>query len=203
MQFMHDQYTLALLQSGNKYIFLLGDYNVVISPGAKHNLASEEFKNILSSEHFPPLINKPTRERKHSHTIIDNIYCNIPSSIKMCESGILRPFISDHNAVFCVLNDTTVFNDKHAYIKRNFCKRNISKFGTLLKNELWNNIYYSGTQEAFTEFQLLINNHFNKSFNKQTFTLSYKNRYPRMTNSLRTKIAGKKQTGLKIHRKSR
>ena len=34
----------------------------------------------------------------------------------MCESGILRPFISVHNAVFCVLNDTTVFNDKHAYI---------------------------------------------------------------------------------------
>ena len=109
----------------------------------------------------------------------------------MCESGILRPFISDHNAVFCVLNDTTVFNDKHAYIKRNFCKRNISKFCKFLKNELWNNIYYSGTQEAFTEFQLLINNHFNKSFNKQTFTLTYKNRYPWMTNSLRTEIAEK------------
>ena len=77
--------TLALLQSENKYIFLLGDYNVDISPGAKHNLASEEFKNILSSEHFSPLTNNPTRESKHSHTIIDNI----PSSIEMCESVIL------------------------------------------------------------------------------------------------------------------
>ena len=126
----------------------------------------------------------------------------------MRESGILRPFISDHNAVFCVLNDTTVFNDKHAYvfflyIKRNFCKRNISKFCKFLKNELWNNIYYSGTQEAFIEFQRLINNHFNKSFNKQTFILTYKNRYPWMTNSLRTKIAEKKQIGLKIHQKSK
>ena len=121
----------------------------------------------------------------------------------MCESGILRPFISDHNAVFCVLNDTTVFNDKHVYIKRNFCKRNISKLCTFLKNKLWNNIYYSGTQESFTEFQRLINNDFNKSFNKQTFTVTYKNRYPWMTNSLRTKIAGKKQIGLKIHQKSK
>ena len=189
--------TLALLQSEKKYIFLLGDYNVDIAPGATHNLASEEFKNILSSEHFSPLINKPTRESKHTHTIIDNIYCNIPSSIEMCESGILRPFISDHNAVFCVLNDTTVFNDKHAYIKRNFCKRNISKFCKFLKNELWNNIYYSGTQEAFTEFQRLINNHFNKSFNKQTFIFTYKNRYPWMTNSLRTKIAEKNKLALK------
>ena len=189
--------TLALLQIEKKYIVLLGDYIVDISPGATHNLASEELKNILSSKIFFPLIKKPTRESKHSHTIIDNIYCNIPSSIKMCESGILRPFISDHNAVFCGLNDTTVFNDKHAYIKRDLCKRNISKFCKFLKNELWNNIYYSGTQEAFTEFQLLINNHFYMSFNKQTFTLTYKNRYPWMTNSLRTKIAEQNKLGLK------
>ena len=98
--------------------------------------------------------------------------------IEMYDSGILRPFISDHNAVFCVLNDTTVCNDKHSYIKRNFCKRDISKFCKFLKNELWNDIYYSGTQEAFTEFQRLINSHFDKSFMKQTFTLTYKNRYP-------------------------
>ena len=38
--------TLTLLQSEKKYIFLLGDYNVDIAPGATHNLASEEFKNI-------------------------------------------------------------------------------------------------------------------------------------------------------------
>ena len=70
-------------------------------------------------------------------------------------------------------------------------KETFSKFCKFLKNELWNNIYYSGTQEAFTEFQRLINNHFNKSFNKQTFTLTYKNHYPWMTNSLRTKIEEK------------
>ena len=114
-----------------------------------------------------------------------------------------RPFISDHNAVFCVLNDTTVYNDKHSYIKRNFCKRDISKFCKFLKIELWNDIYYSGTQEAFTEFQRLINSHFDKSFKKQTFTLTYKNRYPWMINSLRTKITGKNKLGLKSMKKNR
>ena len=34
---------LALLQIEKKYIYLLGVYNVDISPGATHNLASEEF----------------------------------------------------------------------------------------------------------------------------------------------------------------
>ena len=35
-----------------------------------------------------------------------------------------------------------------------------------------------------TEFQQIINSHFDKSFKKQTFTLTYKNRYPWMTNSI-------------------
>ena len=35
--------------------------------------------------------------------------------------------------------------------------------------------YYSGTQEAFTAFQRLIDYYFNKNFNKQTFTLTYTN----------------------------
>ena len=89
------------------------------------------------------------------------------------------------------LNDTTVFNDKQSYIKHNFCKRTSQKFVNVLKNELWNNIYYSDIQEAFTEFQLLIYYHFKKSFNKQTFPLTYKNCYPWMTNLLCTKIAEK------------
>ena len=107
----------------------------------------------------------------------------------MCEVGIFRPYISDHNAIFCVLYDTTVFNDQHSCIKRNFCSFFFSQnFGKYLTNEAWANIYYSGTQEVFTEFQEIINTYFDKSFNKEVFTLIYKNCYPWMTNSLRNKL---------------
>ena len=109
----------------------------------------------------------------------------------MCEVGILRPYISDHNAIFCVLYDTTVFNDQHSCIKHNFCRIFFSKLRKYLTNEAWANIYYSGTQEAFTEFQEIINTYFDKSFKKEVFTLTYKNRYPWMTNSLRDKITEK------------
>ena len=61
---------------------------------------TEELKNIISSEHFFPLINQPTRESKPCHTIIDNIYCNIPRPLEMSDVGIVRPYISDHNAIF-------------------------------------------------------------------------------------------------------
>ena len=56
--------TLALLQIEHKYICLLGDYNVDISPTTEIHLATEELKNILASEHFFPFINKPTHESK-------------------------------------------------------------------------------------------------------------------------------------------
>ena len=88
-------------------------------------------------------------------------------------------------------HDTTVVNYQHSCIKRNFVGGNISKFRKYLKNESWHNIYYSGTHKAFIEFQGLINSYFDKSFQIQTFTITYKIRYPWMTNSLRHKIAEK------------
>ena len=55
-----------------------------------------ELKNTLSSHHFSPLINQPTRETKSSNTIIDNIPC----PFDMCDIGILCPYISDHKCIF-------------------------------------------------------------------------------------------------------
>ena len=119
----------------------------------RRSLATDELKNIFAYEHFYPLINKTTREIIFFITIIDNIYCNIPSPLEMSDVGILRPYISDHNAIICVLYDTTVSNDQHSCIKRNFCKKNFSIVRKYLKNESWDTIYYSSTQETFTEFQ--------------------------------------------------
>ena len=118
---------LEKLKGENKYTFLLGDYNVDISPCIEFDMAFEEFKNILSSHHFFPLINQPTRETKSSNTIIYNIYCNIPCPFDTCEVGILRPYISDHNAIFCILNNITVNNRTYTCSKRNFSNKNISK----------------------------------------------------------------------------
>ena len=91
-------------------------------------MGTEEFKNTLSSHHFFPLINQPTRETKFSNTIIDNIYCNLPCPFDMCDTGILRPYISDHNAIFCMLKNITLNKRSHTYYKRNFSNKNISNF---------------------------------------------------------------------------
>ena len=76
------------------------------------------------------------------------------------------------NAIFCVLHDTTVVNDQHSCIKRNF----------------WEKIFqnFVNTQRMNNGITFIIHTHnFDKSFQKQTFTITCKNRYPWMTNSLR------------------
>ena len=94
--------TLHLLNK-NHYVFLLGDFNVDLTQGVETNLAMEEFKNTFSTHYLYPLINKPTREVKSSKTIIDNIFSNVPYALDMCDVGIIRTYISDHHAIFCVI----------------------------------------------------------------------------------------------------
>ena len=57
-----------------------------------------------------------------------------------------------------------------------------------MQKESWGNNYYRTTQEAYTYFQTLIDYYFKESFKKQAATITYRNRYPWMTNSLRNKI---------------
>ena len=52
------------MQAG-KYVYITGDFNYNTLGS---NTSTEEFKNILSSNYFYPLINKPTRITKSSAT---------------------------------------------------------------------------------------------------------------------------------------
>ena len=45
----------------------------------------------------------------------------------MCDTGILRPYISDHHAMFCMLKNITLNKISHTYYKRNFSNKNITK----------------------------------------------------------------------------
>ena len=70
------------------------------------NTSTEEFKIILSSNHFYPLISRPTRITKSSATVIDNIYCNMPNISNTMEVRLLHANISDHKGILCIDNNT-------------------------------------------------------------------------------------------------
>ena len=131
----------------NNYVFLLGDFNVDISHDVETSVAMEEFKNIVCSHHLYPLINNPTREVKSSRTIIDNIYCNLKNcvptnALNISNVGIIRTYISDHHAIFCLFNETKLQHYKqNLFMKRSLCERNIAQFSHNLKKETWDIVY--------------------------------------------------------------
>ena len=90
----------------------MGDYNVNTLIELKSSTTHmQDFSNICSTFYYHKLINLPTRERKQSSTLLDNIikYTNIPDCYDMGTSGILRFLTqSDHYPILTIRNRKTV-----------------------------------------------------------------------------------------------
>ena len=183
---------LAILTTENKHLYIAGDFNVNTDPMIGGNGNTQNFKNTLSSNFLFPLINKPTRVTQHSSTIIDNIYCNTDNLADTCKSDIFRLSISDHYAIFCVNHNIHISNDKCTMTKREFTQRNISRFYKCVEKQSWISINSLDVQSAFSWFQRVIDLHIGDNFPKRTFTMTYKNRLPWLTEKLRNQIKDKK-----------
>ena len=61
------------LKPHNQSCYLMGDYNIDLLKHCTHNPTSE-FLDLMFSNSFIPLINKPTRVTPQTATIIDNIF---------------------------------------------------------------------------------------------------------------------------------
>ena len=184
--------TFDKMQRESKYVYISGDFNVNIMPHLKGGLSIQEFKNIFSSNFCFPSINKPTRVTNHSASIIDNIYCNVPIQGSDYHAGVLTVSISDHYGIFCINNNSKIHNNNTQIVKRSFCDRNIANFRQCLMSESWDFVYLSSDlQSAFSRFQGVIDLHLDTNFKKRTFMMNYKNRYPWITEALRTKIKNK------------
>ena len=91
---------LVIIKRERKAAYITGDFN--INPlNADSHIPSSEFLELMYSNLFLPIINRPTRVTHSTATIIDHIYCN---NIKDCDiyQGILYTDISDHFPVFCI-----------------------------------------------------------------------------------------------------
>ena len=87
---------LDIIKKENKICYFLGDYNLDLFNAEKH-IKTGEFVDLMFSHHFIPLINKPTRVREKSATLIDNIFTN---NVMSSTQGILFTDISDHFPIF-------------------------------------------------------------------------------------------------------
>ena len=88
---------LEHIDEENKPCYLLVDFNInLLIEEIKHHI--DDFTNIMSSNYFYPLINKPIRITSKSAKLIDNIFTH--AFFNVIKSGILYTDISDHMAVF-------------------------------------------------------------------------------------------------------
>ena len=67
---------LVKIATENKYIYLMGDYNINTLKNIPTNVNTSEFNNLMAEHLVYPMINKPTRVAAHTASIIDNIYTN-------------------------------------------------------------------------------------------------------------------------------
>ena len=145
------------------------------------------FYNLLTSNSYFPLIQKPTRTVKTSASLIDNIYTNY--SLDKCSCGILCTDVSDHFPVFCVIDCTKVSDKPKTVTKRRFTEKNIAKFCRYLGRVEWDNIFNNNdAQDAFTILQRVIDQLMDDIFPEQTITMTYKTRHPWLSPELKAAI---------------
>ena len=72
----------------------MGDYNINLFSAERH-IQTSNFVDLMYSNSFFPLINKPTRVTARSATLIDNIFANKPN-LECSFQCILVTDISDH-----------------------------------------------------------------------------------------------------------
>ena len=114
----------------------MGDYNLDL---IKHDLhpPTNEFINLMLSHSMLPSIDKPTRLTEFTHTLIDNIYTNVPHL--EFTSNIIISDLSDHFPIFIFNQLTRYFKiDRKENVQiTNYKPEFLDKFIQKLNQETW------------------------------------------------------------------
>ena len=166
----------------------MGDYNVNTLRNIPTNRNTDEFNDMMAEHHFYPMVNKPTRVTDNTASIVDNIYSDSMIAAKIV---ILSCDISDHFPIFCIFNNLSIKTEKPTITKRKLNKTNIKKLNEALKAVNWQFLDDFDRQTAFTMFKAVIDQLFDKICPKQSFTMTYGNKLPWLTDALKKSIKHK------------
>ena len=189
---------LSELMQENKHCYIMGDYNINLLNYENHQLTAE-FVDQLHSNSFVSLINKPTRVKKHSATLIDNIFTNSLCDKGLTIQGIIYSDISDHFPIVHIDYSFQVPEIDTLIVLRNMSYRNKQAFHSAVSEIDWETLYISGNaQESFTWFHSTLLKLFNKHFPKRTVTKKYNTRKPWLSQSLKDAIKTKNKLYVKL-----
>ena len=171
----------------------MGDYNVNLLNYCKHR-ETTEFVDILHSNSFVSLINRPTRINGSSATLIDNIFTNCYSNIHDTFRCLIQYDITDHFPIIHIDGSVKHSNIDTHILSRNMSQRNKQDFLCAMSNVDWGAINSEmNTQGAFSLFHSTLVKLNNKYFPLRKLKLNYHNRKPWLTQGLKDSIREKKQ----------
>ena len=141
----------------NKDVYLMGDFNI--------DLLQEDntFHNMLRSNSFNAMIDKPTRLANNSSTLIDNIFTNVTNNY--IGSGLLYSEISDHLPIFLICNHVRNYpeDEKNQAMIRKITAEKIAMFNDELLKVTWNDVVAcTDTNKAYALFWNLFSSLLNK-----------------------------------------
>ena len=99
------QNVLEMLESEQKDIYILGEFNINLLNYGIHN-KTNDFLDTMFSFNLYPLITKPTRITENKASLIDNIFTNTIQEEK--HTGLIYSDLSDHFPVFSMANELNV-----------------------------------------------------------------------------------------------
>ena len=143
---------LDTLKPNKQTCYLMGDYNIDLLKHYTHNPTSE-FLDLMFSNSFIPLINKPTRVTHTTATIIDNIFTNKYENDNKYMTGILTTDISDHYPIFHITLCHKKPKEENYQLIRLINGSNLEKYKNGIQNHDWTQVNnYNSCQAAYTYF---------------------------------------------------
>ena len=118
---------LSELTQENKYCYIMGDININLLNYDTHQHTTN-FVDLIHANSFVSLINKPTRVKQQSATLIDNIFTNSLSGMDHTIQGIIYSDISDHFPVIHIDYTFQAANVNSEIVRRNMSQRNKEAF---------------------------------------------------------------------------
>ena len=113
-------------QEREQIFYLMGYYKINLLNYGKH-VETNEFVDLLHSYSFICLINRPTRIKKQSATLIDNIYTNKHDDLANTFQWLIHTDISDHYPMIHIDYSMKERSDSYR-IRRIFSRRNKLQF---------------------------------------------------------------------------
>ena len=184
---------LEKLKLRNQPCYLMGDYRIDLRKHATHNPTSE-FLDLMFSNSFIPLVNKPTRITSNSATLIDNIFTNEYKSENKYMTGILITDISDHYPICHIVQCQKKTQAETYQLIRLINKSNLRKYINNIQNHDWTLVnQYRLCQTAFSYFSETLKRIFCDAFPVIRVKQRYINRLSWLTDGLKKAIKRKNE----------